>query len=221
MSKIEIEISENINKIIINDNMFIDLIRTSSYNFFNVYQISDNMLISYLDHFDKEVLMSQPLSEYVVKHMLRIGYIKHNDITNLSMSTYANLSTRFINEYKDYINIDKILSIKISTDSMKLEDLDHYDISDISKSTWNVISTCNLSKEFLTKNVKNINWQIFFETNDITNDIREQFEDNYNQYYIDKVNNNSNVNFNNAMVSEKISEMSMEDFEQLMPNNNN
>lgn len=178
MEKINIELSSgNITK-----EEFINTIKEHQGYFFVKYNISDDDIITFLPHFSRNELLSHNLSERIVLYLLSVGYITENAIKNLSMNTYGNLSTNAIIQYKDYIDMSKLLIIKATTDTIDPNNMDLFVTRETTKSMWDIISSCQLSKEFLAKNVKNINWSIFITTNYISNDIRECFGE-----YIDAV----------------------------------
>ncbi len=49
------------------------------------------------------------LSEYFINRSIEIGFLNNNDIENLNMMTYSNLSEEFIKKYKKNINWGRII----------------------------------------------------------------------------------------------------------------
>jgi hypothetical protein len=217
--KIRLTITDDVEAIgMISSTMFISYIKTLGGSIFSKYTVTDDMIIAYLEHFDREVLLGHVLSERVVTHLMEIGYIDEKGIYGLTMATYANFSETTIRLYKDILDLDKLLSLKISNDTIKSSDIDLYVSADTSDNMWELISTCKLDIKFLKKYKKNINWFVFLKTNVISDDIRNEFSD-FLEKYDTKPLVNESEDFVNYISS--IMELDSNAFDDLITNMNN
>ena len=112
MNKIEIE-----GKI---DRAWIIELLANGYETYDIainYELSEATILECTELLDKKVLIQGlNFSEEFVTKALELEYLDIEDISELSMTTYSNLSEEFINKYRENINWDRMI-IYLSTQS--------------------------------------------------------------------------------------------------------
>ena len=112
MNKIEIE-----GKL---DRSWIVELMANGYNTYDIatnYELTEDTILECFDLLDKNILLQGlNFSEEFITKAIEIEYLDINDIYELSMTTYSNLSDDFISTYKENINWDRMI-LYISTQS--------------------------------------------------------------------------------------------------------
>ena len=157
---------------------------------------------------DKKVLIQGlNFSEEFVTKALELEYLDIEDISELSMTTYSNLSEEFINKYRENINWDRMI-IYLSTQSDSFDSHTKV-ISD--KNLWSVISANDLEIDFIRTWKDKLDWSYLSLVKSFTDDEKIEFS-NYIvkpiQKEIDKdFINNEDLNFINKMSEEELEEL--------------
>ena len=102
MNKIEIE-----GKL---DRSWVVELMANGYNTYDIatnYELTEDTILECTDLLDKEILIQGlNFSEDFINKALELEYFNNEDIYELNMTTYSNLSDKFITEYKENINWD-------------------------------------------------------------------------------------------------------------------
>ncbi len=106
----------------------------------------------------KVIIDSKVLSENFIVESLSIGLIEKEDIYNLNMGTYTNLSEVFIKLYSDNINWERMLLYLVSSD--KVVDITNFEKYIEKYLLWNIISAENLPMDFIRKYKEKLDWRI-------------------------------------------------------------
>ena len=191
MNKIEIE-----GKI---DRAWIIELLANGYETYDIainYELSEATILECTELLDKKVLIQGlNFSEEFVTKALELEYLDIEDISELSMTTYSNLSEEFINKYRENINWDRMI-IYLSTQSDSFDSHTKV-ISD--KNLWSVISANDLEIDFIRTWKDKLDWSYLSLVKSFTDDEKIEFS-NYIvkpiQKEIDKdFINNEDLNF--------------------------
>lgn len=136
---------------------------------------SDEQLLRYLDFIPVEVMLEQNISDTLLHELLLVNYLSPDDIKDLSMKTYSNLSDLTIGKYKDYINFEKLGLYLIADNNFDVNKYESFLSDERSHEFWEAFSTMHLSIDDLDKYQKNINWDLFFTTNLLSDAIMNKF----------------------------------------------
>ena len=203
MNKIEIE-----GKI---DRAWIIELLANGYETYDIainYELSEATILECTELLDKKVLIQGlNFSEEFVTKALELEYLDIEDISELSMTTYSNLSEEFINKYRENINWDRMI-IYLSTQSDSFDSHTKV-ISD--KNLWSVISANDLEIDFIRTWKDKLDWSYLSLVKSFTDDEKTEFS-NYIvkpiQKEIDKdFINNEDLNFINKMSEEELEEL--------------
>jgi hypothetical protein len=150
MNKIEIE-----GKL---DRSWILELLSSGYNTYEIainYELTEDTILECTDLLDKNVLLQGlNFSEEFINKAIEVEYLNVEDIYELSMKTYSNLSDEFIPKYKENINWDRMI-LYISTQSDTFDK--HTNVIE-DKDLWSIISANDLSIDFIRQWKDKLNW---------------------------------------------------------------
>ena len=203
MNKIEIE-----RKI---DRAWIIELLANGYETYDIainYELSEATILECTELLDKKVLIQGlNFSEEFVTKALELEYLDIEDISELSMTTYSNLSEEFINKYRENINWDRMI-IYLSTQS---DSFDNHTKVISDKNLWSVISANDLEMDFIRTWKDKLDWSYLSLVKSFTDDEKIEFS-NYIvkpiQKEIDKdFINNEDLNFINKMSEEELEEL--------------
>jgi len=172
------------------------------------YELSEDTILECTELLDKKVLIQGlNFSEEFVTKALELEYLDIEDISELSMTTYSNLSEGFINKYRENINWDRMI-IYLSTQS---DSFDNHTKVIEDKNLWSVISANDLSIDFIRQWKDKLDWSYLSLVKSFTDDEKTEFS-NYIvkpiQKEIDKdFINNEDLNFINKMSEEELEEL--------------
>jgi hypothetical protein len=202
MEKIEIE-----GKL---DRSWIIELLSSGYETYDIvrnYELPEDTILECTDLLDKEVLIQGlNFSENFITKAIEMEYLNIEDITELSMTTYSNLSDDFITEYKDNINWDRMI-LYISTQS---DSFDNHTKVIEDKNLWSVISANDLSIDFIRQWKDKLDWSYLSMVKCFTDEEKEEFSD----YIITPVQQEMPgdlVNTDDLKVTDKMSEEELEE----------
>lgn len=131
----------------------------------------DLLLKSNIDK--RKVIDILTLTEDFIEKALDQGYFITDDISRFSMSTYANLSTQFLEKHNDYIRWDKMISY-ICT---KTDDITSYESTIEKYNLWWAISANDLPIEFIRKWKDNLDWRYLSIVKKFTPEETKEFSD--------------------------------------------
>ena len=203
MNKIEIE-----GKI---DRAWIIELLANGYETYDIainYELSEATILECTELLDKKVLIQGlNFSEEFVTKALELEYLDIEDISELSMTTYSNLSEEFINKYRENINWDRMI-IYLSTQS---DSFDNHTKVISDKNLWSVISANDLEIDFIRTWKDKLDWSYLSLVKSFTDDEKIEFS-NYIvkpiQKEIDKdFINNEDLNFINKMSEEELEDL--------------
>jgi hypothetical protein len=178
-----------------------------TYDIVRNYELSEDTILECTDLLDKEVLI-QGLNfseEFIIK-AIEMEYLNIEDITELSMTTYSNLSDDFITKYKENINWDRMI-LYISTQS---DSFDNHTKVIEDKNLWSVISANDLSIDFIRQWKDKLDWSYLSMVKCFTDEEKEEFSD----YIITPVQQEMPgdlVNTDDLKVTDKMSEEELEE----------
>jgi len=202
MNKIEIE--EKLDR-----GWVLDLL-SSGYTTYDIainYELTEDTILECTDLLDKDVLVrGLNFSEEFVNKAIEVEYLSIEDITELSMSTYSNLSDEFITKYKENINWDRMI-LYISTQS---DSFDNHTKVIEDKNLWSVISANDLSIDFIRQWKDKLDWSYLSMVKCFTDEEKEEFSD----YIITPVQQEMPgdlVNTDDLKVTDKMSEEELEE----------
>ncbi len=170
MNKIEIE-----GKL---DRSWIIELMANGYNTYDIainYELTEDTILECSDLLDKEVLIQGlNFSEDFITKAIEIKYLGINDIYELGMTTYSNLSDDFISTYKENINWDRMI-LYISTQSDSSFD-NHTKVID-DKDLWSIISANDLSIDFIRQWKDKLDWSYLSMVKCFTDEEKLEFTD--------------------------------------------
>ena len=201
MNKIEIE-----GKL---DRSWILELLSSGYTTYDIatnYELTEDTILECTDLLDKEVLIQGlNFSEEFVNKSIEVEYLTIDDIYELSMATYSNLSDEFINKYKENINWDRMI-LYISTQSDSFES--HTKVIE-DKDLWSVISANDLSIDFIRQWKDKLDWSYLSMVKCFTDDEKLEFTD-YIMTPVQKEISEEFINTDDLKFSDKMSEEELE-----------
>ena len=178
-----------------------------TYDIVRNYELSEDTILECTDLLDKEVLIQGlNFSEDFVTKSIEMEYLDIEDITELSMTTYSNLSDEFITKYKENINWDRMI-LYISTQS---DTFDNHTKVIEDKNLWSVISANDLSIDFIRQWKDKLDWSYLSMVKCFTDEEKEEFSD----YIITPVQQEMPgdlVNTDDLKVTDKMSEEELEE----------
>jgi hypothetical protein len=119
------------------------------------------------------IITMMNLSEDFIKKAIDIDYFELEDIYELNMSTYANLSQKFIKIYEKYINWQRMILYLCSSE--KIENIEKFEWIVEKFNLWKLISASELPMEFVRKNKDKLDWRIVSIINEFSNEEKEEF----------------------------------------------
>ena len=169
MNKIEIE-----GKL---DRSWIVELMVNGYNTYDIatnYELTEDTILECFDLLDKNILLQGlNFSEEFITKAIEIEYLDINDIYELSMTTYSNLSDNFISTYKENINWDRMI-LYISTQS---DSFDNHTKVIEDKNLWSVISANDLSIDFIRQWKNKLDWSYLSMVKCFTDEEKLEFAD--------------------------------------------
>jgi hypothetical protein len=183
---------------------------SSGYNTYDIatnYELTEDTILECTDLLDKNILL-QGLNfseEFIIK-AINIEYLDIEDINELSMTTYSNLSDEFINKYKENINWDRMI-LYISTQSNSFDN--HTKVIE-DKNLWSVISANDLSIDFIRQWKDKLDWSYLSMVKCFTDEEKEEFID-YILTPVQKEMPGDLINTDDLKVTDKMSEEELEE----------
>lgn len=178
MRKIEIvkekQVQEEVLKLT-KDEVLRILVENGTYHLITRYEISEEFILENIEYFEKEILLLSPISfsEAFVNKALSIEFFTTDDISNLNVQTYKNLSGDFLKKYKSNINWSKVI-LYIST---QCDDFEKY-IDIISENNlWSLISSNNLPIDFINRWKDKLDWKQLSMVKSFTDEEINLFKD--------------------------------------------
>ena len=169
MNKIEIE-----GKL---DRSWVVELMANGYNTYDIatnYELTEDTILECADLLDKNILLQGlNFSEEFITKAIEIEYLDINDIYELGMTTYSNLSDDFISTYKENINWDRMI-LYISTQS---DSFDNHTKVIEDKNLWSVISANDLSIDFIRQWKNKLDWSYLSMVKCFTDEEKEEFVD--------------------------------------------
>jgi hypothetical protein len=169
MNKIEIE-----GKL---DRSWVVELMANGYNTYDIatnYELTEDTILECSDLLDKNILLQGlNFSEEFITKAIEIEYLDINDIYELDMTTYSNLSDDFISTYKENINWDRMI-LYISTQS---DSFDNHTKVIEDKNLWSVISANDLSIDFIRQWKNKLDWSYLSMVKCFTDEEKEEFVD--------------------------------------------
>ena len=169
MNKIEIE-----RKL---DRRWVVELMANGYNTYDIatnYELTEDTILECSDILDKNILLQGlNFSEEFITKAIEIEYLDINDIYELGMTTYSNLSDDFISTYKENINWDRMI-LYISTQS---DSFDNHTKVIEDKNLWSVISANDLSIDFIRQWKNKLDWSYLSMVKCFTDEEKEEFVD--------------------------------------------
>lgn len=178
-----------------------------TYDIVRNYELPEDTILECVDLLDKEVLIQGlNFSEDFVTKAIESEYLDIEDITELSMTTYSNLSDEFITKYKENINWDRMI-LYISTQS---DSFDNHTKVIEDKNLWSVISANDLSIDFIRQWKDKLDWSYLSMVKCFSDEEKEEFSD----YIITPVQQEMPedlINTDGLKVTDKMSDEELED----------
>lgn len=179
MRKIEIvkekQVQEEVVLKLTKDEVLRILVENGTYYLITGYEISEEFILENIEYFEKEILLLSPISfsEAFVNKALSIEFFTTDDISNLNVQTYKNLSGDFLKKYKSNINWSKVI-LYIST---QCDDFEKY-IDIISENNlWSLISSNDLPIDFINRWKDKLDWKQLSMVKSFTDEEINLFKD--------------------------------------------
>jgi hypothetical protein len=151
----------------------------NTYYIISNYKLDEDLILECHEDLDKEIIIQGvDLSEDFINRSIEIGFLNNNDIKNLNMMTYSNLSEEFIKKYKKNINWGRMmlymLLCKDHDDNLFTKYIDII----VKENLWDIISASeDLPIEFIKVWKDKLNWNILSLVKNFTEDEQLQFDD--------------------------------------------
>jgi hypothetical protein len=182
---------------------------SNGYNTYDIatnYELTEDTILECIDLLDKEVLIQGlNFSEEFVTKAIKVKYLTIEDIAELSMATYSNLSDEFIIKYKENINWDRMI-LYISTQS---DSFDNHTKVIEDRNLWSVISANDLSIDFIRQWKDKLDWSYLSMVKCFTDDEKLEFTD-YIITPVQKEISEEFINTDDLKFSDKISDEELE-----------
>ncbi len=138
------------------------------------YELPEDIILECGDLLDKSILVQgYSFSENFIDKALQSEYFELDDIRELNMNTYSNLSPEFISKYKSYINWNRMI-LYVSTQSDSFES--YVDVIN-DKDLWSVISANDLPFEFIREWKDKLDWSYLSMVKKFTDEEKKEFSD--------------------------------------------
>jgi hypothetical protein len=181
----------------------------TTYDIAKEYELKEDIILECTDLLDKEVLIQGlNFSEEFINKAIEVEYLDTEDIYELSMTTYSNLSDEFISEYKENINWDRMI-LYISTQSNSFDN--HTKVIE-DKDLWSVISANDLSIDFIRQWKDKLDWSYLSMVKCFTDEEKAEFSD----YILTPVQREISEEFINTDDLKFTDKMSEEELEELI-----
>jgi hypothetical protein len=178
----------------------------TTYDIATNYKLTEDTILECTDLLDKEVLIQGlNFSEEFVNKSIEVEYLTIDDIYELSMATYSNLSDEFITKYKENINWDRMI-LYISTQS---DSFDKHTKVIEDKDLWSIISANDLSIDFIRQWKDKLDWSYLSMVKCFTDDEKLEFVD-YIMTPVQKEISEEFINTDDLKFSDKMSEEELE-----------
>jgi hypothetical protein len=201
MNKIEIE-----GKL---DRSWILELMSSGYNTYEIainYELTEDTILECTDLLDKNVLLQGlNFSEDFINKAIEVEYLNVEDIYELGMKTYSNLSDEFISKHKENINWDRMI-LYISTQSDSFDK--HTKIIE-DKDLWSIISANDLSIDFIRQWKDKLDWSYLSMVKSFTDEEKLEF-DNYIMTPVQQELPGDLINTDDLKVTDKMSDEELE-----------
>jgi hypothetical protein len=200
----KIEIKEKLDR-----NWVIELLSSgyTTYDIASEYELTEDTILECTDLLDKEVLIQGlNFSEDFVTKAIEVEYLDIEDVNELSMTTYSNLSDEFITKYKENINWDRMI-LYISTQS---DSFDNHTKVIEDKNLWSVISANDLSIDFIRQWKDKLDWSYLSMVKCFTDEEKLELAD-YILTPVQKEMPEDLINTDNLKFTDKMSEEELED----------
>ena len=201
MNKIEIE--EKLDR-----GWVIELISNgyTTYDISTNYELTEDTILECTDLLDKNILLQGlNFSEEFITKAIEIEYLDINDIYELSMTTYSNLSDDFISTYKENINWDRMI-LYISTQS---DSFDNHTKVIEDKDLWSIISANDLSIDFIRQWKDKLDWSYLSMVKSFTDEEKLEF-DKYIMTPVQQELPEDLINTDDLKVTDKMSDEELE-----------
>jgi hypothetical protein len=164
------------------DRLWVASLLAEGYNTYDIvknYDLSEDVILDSHDLLDKEVLIQGiNFTENFVEMALEIEYFSTDDLKNLSMTTYSNLSKKFLHKHREFLNWTKLLIwVSTQTDSFA----DYVEIIQ-ENNLWDLISANNLPIDFIREYKDKLNWNFLSIIKEFSEEEKLEFTD----YIIEK-----------------------------------
>lgn len=193
-------------------------------NVLQSYDVPESFILKWgppspeFDGFSKNIIISiSNLSEKFIKEAIEIDWFDLEDISDLNMKTYSNLSEKFIRIYEKWINWERMIIYLCSSE--KIEDISKYEWIIEKYDLWKLISANDLPIDFIRKNKDKLDWRIVSIINNFSDEEKEEFVDeipNYKEEW-DKLRKESN-DFTTMPESIKSTNLSIKDIRKIINN---
>jgi len=158
----------------------IDMIESDEISFLSKYEIGNDFIFENRNLFTKEVILAfAVLNEEYIKKFLDVEYFDINDLNDLNLATYSNLSEEFLNKNTDYINWAKVLTLK----STETNDFNKWIGIIDRKNLWGYISANDLPIDFIRNWKHKLDWKFLSLVKEFTDDEKMEFSN----YMVDVV----------------------------------
>lgn len=179
----------------------------TTYDIVNEYKLSETVILECTDLLDKQVLIQGlNFSEEFITKAIEVEYLDTEDIYELSMTTYSNLSDDFLSKYKEDINWNRMI-LYISTQS---DSFDKHTKVIEDKDLWSVISANDLSTEFIRQWKDKLDWSYLSMVKCFTDEEKSEFSD-YILTPVQKEISEEFINTDDFKFTDKMSEEELEE----------
>jgi len=181
----------------------------NTYDIVSNYSLSEELILESYEYLDKNVLIEgMNFSETFVKEALVLEFFTIEDLKNLSMTTYSNLSDEFIIENRDHLNWERMLILfSANSDNFDkwIEIIDEHNY-------WYLISANDLDIDFIRTWKDKLDWTYLSMVKLFTDEEKEEFSD----YIVIPENLEVEGDFIDKSQFDFVSKMSQEELEDLI-----
>ncbi len=179
----------------------------TTYDIANEYELKEDTILECTDLLDKQVLIQGlNFSEEFITKAIEVDYLDAEDIYELSMTTYSNLSDDFLSKYKENINWSRMI-LYISTQSNSFDK--HTKVIE-DKDLWSVISANDLSIDFIRQWKDKLDWSYLSMVKCFTDEEKSEFSD-YILTPVQKEISEEFINTDDFKFTDKMSEEELEE----------
>lgn len=152
-------------------------------NFLQNYSLSEEFILKWCNPgpeftgMPKNIIITMMgLSEEFIMKAIEIDYFELDDIYELNMMTYSNLSDKFTQKYEKYINWERMILYLCSSE--KVENIEKFEWVIEKFNLWGLISANELPIDFIRKNKDKLDWRIVSIINEFSEENKNEFEEN-------------------------------------------